>query len=166
MSDATTTPKRPLFLSVLCVFTWLFCAWALWQCALNIFTDKPLRDLEDQRAANAEARANLEPDDDGAPMMIAALAGTERAMEESAVHALPLNLISILYQLLNAVAAWLMWRSRRSGFWLFVFAQVAGFIAPFFWLTPTIPAILLFGLVGVFWAGLGVLFALNLKHLR
>lgn len=166
MSDATTTPKRPLFLSVLCVFTWLFCAWALWQCALNIFTDKPLRDLEEQRAANAETLAKIEPDDGGAPMMTAVLAGTERAMEESAVHARPVNLISMLYQLLNAAAAWLMWHLRRAGFWLFVMAQVAGFIAPFFWLTPTIAAILLFGAVGVLWAGLGVLFALNLKHMR
>lgn len=166
MNDATTMPKRPLFLSVLCVLTWLFCVWALWQCALNIFTDKPLRDLEDQRAVNAEALAKIGPDDAEAPMLIAALEGTERAMEESAIHARPINLISIFYQLLNAVATWLMWRLRRSGFWLFVVAQVAGFIAPFFWLTPTIPAILIFGIVGVFWAGLGVLFALNLKHMR
>lgn len=166
MSNATATPERPVFLTVLCVFTWLFCAYALWQCALNIFTDKPFRDLEDQRAANADALSKIERDDAGAPMLIAWLEGTERAMEESAIHARPMNLISILYQLLNAIAAWLMWRSRRSGFWIFVAAQVAGFIAPFFWLTPTIPAILLFGLVGVFWAGLGVLFALNLKHLR
>ncbi len=166
MSDATTPPKRPTFLSVLCVFTWLLCAWVLWQCALNIFTDKPLRDLEDQRTANAEALAKIEPNDADFPMMIAALEGTERAMQEAAIHARPVNLVSMIYQVLIALAAWLMWRLRRTGFWIFVATQVAGFIAPFFWLTPTIPAILIFGLVGIFWAGLGVLFALNIKHLR
>lgn len=166
MSDATTPPKRPTFLSVLCVLTWLFASWMCWFSIQYIFTDKPQRDLEKERLGLAEEIQRMEPEDAANPLNNVVIEGKKLLFEEQAEHAVPIGWMSLIYTLLVVCSVFLMWQLKRMGLWLLIGIQVPGFILPFFWITPTWISLLGFGTSGFLWVGLTILFALNIKHLR
>ncbi len=158
--------RRPLFLSILCVVTWCLCAWMIAENCLNLFTDKPQRAVEEMRAQLAHQAEKLGPEAATDPLYAATTEGQLKMVEQGAEHKVPMALLSLIYTFLIAAATWLMWGLRKKGFWLLLAAQVAGFCLPFLWIKPTVVSILMFGIVGLLWAGHAVLFALQLKHMR
>ncbi len=166
MDPLTAERKRPLFLTILCIISFLVCAFGAWVYFGYVFGDRAQQDLE---KARADALVNMEragPEAANDPLYKAVVEGQLGVLEEMAEHAKPMGIISLVYLAVTSIASVLMWKLKKVGFWLFAGVQVPGFLIPFIWIEPTVASLLMFGVSGFLWAGLIVLFALNLKHMR
>ncbi len=152
--------KRPLLLGILCTGTWLLCLWLFVTDLRSIFTDEPWRDRERDRDELALRNERLE-EELGRPVTISL-----RLAEEKAAHAVPLGWISLTHVTVVACSAWMIWRLKKVGLWLFIAVQFPALVLPFLWISVTLSSLLGYGFRGFLWAGITTLFALNIKHLR
>lgn len=167
MESSTHVPApglRPTFLSVLCILSFLFGAYSLWEGISSAFTDAPQRELAEAKAEMEKAVAEM----GGAGgefmqnMMDSAMAMAEKAAEK----AKPMGYATIALALLSLFGVWNMWNLKKSGFWMYVAASVAGLIAPVVFLGGGLMTILSVGVMGFISIIFIVLYGLNLKHMH
>ncbi|MEI2422244.1 hypothetical protein V6O07_18330, partial [Arthrospira platensis SPKY2] len=68
--------------------------------------------------------------DDVPPMVMNMMEAALRMAEDQAEKARSLGFIALLTSLLGLAGIWMMWNLRRTGFWLYTFASLAGVIVP------------------------------------
>jgi len=161
--ENNTTTERPTFLTVLCVLTFIGSGFALLSGIYNYamapmaaeMTEEALQKAEDQLAYQEmnEGTANL-------------LEQTFSASLEMVEHASTLALISVLGALLSLTGAFLMFKLKRNGYYVYTVAQLMLIIAPislvgFNFVTGASALI-----TGFFALLFIVLYGVNLKHLK
>ncbi len=166
MSDGPITSKRPVFLTVVCIITFLFCAYGIWQYTGVAFGNRAEQMLEEARVQAKAELEKMDPEAANHPLTRTMMDGQIGVYQDMAQHARPIGILTLVYLAFTGMATWLMWKLKRIGFWVFTAIQVPGFLVPFIWMKPTVVALLMFGFSGLLWAVLIVLFALNLKHMR
>jgi hypothetical protein len=140
MTDATTntgTPKRPTFLTVLCILSFIGCAIGL----LNF------KDYFEAKAEAAKGGASQVADAMDQAMDDAMASGemseSERELAESlgsAIGNLDYNAIATaslvkgLMVLVCLVGVLMMWRLKKTGFYIYTLAQIVFVAAPFIWI--------------------------------
>lgn len=175
MTDMNTggvaaAPKRPTFLTVLCILSFIGCAWYAFSGISGYFTLKAmgssgadvqgaLSDKMDE--AMGDATANMDKASAEMAKSIGdALAGSMNfdAMAKS-------SLTQGLLCLVILVGVLLMWGLKKNGFYIYTLGQLAYVIVPF---------VMVGGMAGGFMGIIGaifpiifiILYALNLKHMR
>lgn len=172
-AGATTAPKRPTFLTVLCILTFVGCAWGLYTNFTGYFAVKASADamsessaqLSEQMNAAMDSVAtsnNMTPEErEMAGKLGEALSGAAGNPAGIATTALVQGIMCILC----LVGALMMWNLKKTGFYIYTLAQVVTIAAPFIWVGG-----LGGGLVGILGAIFPIIFiilyALNLKHMR
>ena len=116
---------RSQFLTLLCILTFLSCAWGLSDAIVSfvqadtvseilyVKTDKPVPKAEKQSKAYFEDRSSGDvplPEDPGQIKLLA--------------------MAQFVYALLTLIGAVLMFRLRRVGFWVYVAGVAAGLVLP------------------------------------
>ncbi|HRH38857.1 MAG TPA: hypothetical protein PK760_10955 [Flavobacteriales bacterium] len=173
MSETTTTgaPKRPTFLTVLCILSFIGCGLGIFSGFTGYFANKALAGVgataSEQMDASIdqamdEAMANSEMTEaqkELAGSLGDALGGLTDfgAMATSA-------LVQGLMAILCLVGVLMMWKLKKTGFYIYTVAQVVTVAAPFIWVG---------GLAGGFMGILGaifpilfiILYGVNLKHM-
>lgn len=169
MSETTTTgaPKRPTFLTVLCILSFIGCAWGAFTGISGYFTYKAMAPAssavsEEISGAMDEAMSN-ENMSDAERQMAGALGDALGGLGDFSALANS-SLTQGLLCLLIVVGVWMMWNLKKTGFYIYTLGQLAMVIVPF---------VMVGGLAGGFMAILGaifpilfiILYALNLKHM-
>ena len=151
---------RPIFLTVLCVLTFLSSVWGLFG-AVSTYSGADLAAQVGQQALEDAQDRLADQDDQGIVGRILGSVSdtlTPERLRQSAMATLAYNLLAL-------VGAVLMWNLRKAGFYLYVAGVVVAIVTPFF---------IYGGLIGGF-ASAGtafvslifvVLYALNLKYMR
>lgn len=147
------TPKRPQFITVLCVLTFIGCALAFFGAIWGYFSIKA-------SSALLENMGNAEGDTYGM------MSGVQDAMIKAVENAIPNLIIGIVCSLLCLYGALQMWKLKKIGFFIYAVGEI----------TPAIAGFLLGGggLIGGAGAIMGlllaivwiVLYAVNLKHMN
>ena len=148
-------PKRPQFLTVLCILTFIGSALAFIGAIYGYFTVSA-------SAAMLENMGNMEGAADPTGMM----GGMQETMRLAVVNALPNMIIGVVCSLLCLFGAIQMWNLKKMGFYIYAVGEVA----------PAIAAFILGGggMFGSMGAAIGLIFALvwivlygvNFKHLK
>lgn len=127
-SNAPVAGKRPTFLTVLCILTWVGCAISLVTNALAMMAMGAVSAVKDAVVDNA---ATMQ-DSLGVTMAEGAQAKMDiaNATANSAIAAgSTVFLIGIIGAVLALVGSVLMWKLKKMGFYVYVIAEIAPVIA-------------------------------------
>ena len=163
-TPVTTPRRRPDFLTVLCILTFIGSGFGL----LNAFTNYINADVLTEFAQEAigKSKEKVSEDLSGGEKRIA-----EKIISEASSMLDPKKLkqnylLTFAGNLFTLFGAILMFRMRKTGFWLYVAGTVALVTAPVIIFGPDnllgLGLSFMLGLVGVLFI---VLYSLNLKHL-
>lgn len=155
-------PKRPTFITVLCILTFIGSGWGTISNLISIFTYN-IGNTQIQIEQIANATENL---DENATFMSGFLNSSIEVMKATAQHGKEIAIISLILSLLSLIGAILMFNLRRLGFYFYVAAQcLMLFVMPYFVgfspliliniISSSVPTIVFI-----------ILYAVNLKHMH
>jgi hypothetical protein len=145
-------PKRPNFITVLCIITWVGCAFAIFGGIIGYFTTKA-------QCATMDSMGSLYENNP--------FGGSLReAMDKACEHIGLSTTINVLCGLICLLGSILMWQLKKIGFFIYAVAELAPVVS-----TVVLGAGGIFGaatavftgIIAVVWV---VLYAVNLKHMR
>lgn len=154
---------RPTLLTVICIISFIMGAWGVFSGIRGLTQDQSV-ELAEARAKMEEAKAQLGDQAEGfaGKMMDSGMEMTEKA----AANAVPIGIAGIVLSLLSLLGVWQMWNLRKSGFWLYVLAGVAGLIVPVIYLGGSMMAVMSMGFIGLFTLLFIILYGVNLKYMH
>lgn len=155
--------KRPVFLTVLCILTFVSCGLTFITAVFGILmggsTDRSMRAM--QRLQQRQ--------DDMPEMMDSMMKATAKMQDWTQVS----NYLSLGNVLICFLGAMLMWRLKKSGFFIYTFGQILPFISLYglYSVVQNVPFVGPFMLIAaiasvIFCAAFIVMYGLNLKHMR
>ena len=163
MNTGTAMPARPTLLTVICILSFLAGAFGLWSGISNAFTDAPQTELQEARTQMEEAMAQV---GDGNEMVTKMMESGMVMAEKAAENAKPIGYANIILSLLSLLGVWQMWNLKKSGFWMYVAASVAGLIVPMVFLGGGMLTLMSVGFGGLISIVFIILYAVNLKHMH
>lgn len=158
--DGTFEKKRPVFLTVLCILTYISCGYAflmsLWRLATGGDTEQSLNRLK-----------NMPQFQDEVPEKIM------KGIQKMAEWQVTADLLALGNVALCLAGALLMWKLRKSGFYLYVVGQILPFVS-LFGMYSVVQNVPIFGMamlivsifVALFAIAFIIMYAVNLKHMR
>lgn len=165
MNDPMTgAPARPTLLTVICILSFIAGAFGLWGGIRDAFTDAPQKAVEEARTKMDEAMAQM--GDEGNEMVSKMMESAISMAEKSAENAKPLGISGIVLALLSLFGVWQMWNLKKSGFWLYLVASVAGLVVPMIYLGGGLMTLIGVGFMGFITIVFVILYAVNLKHMH
>jgi hypothetical protein len=152
--EAGATAKRPQFITVLCILTWIGCGIGLIASVMGYFAVQTAGAMMDVAAAS-------DPD---AMNMAASMPGMEEAMNAMKYAGISLGM-GVLGAILCFAGSMMMWKLKKTGFYVYVAGQII----------PLVVSAVLIGASAFGGAALVmgaifpilfiVLYGLNLKHM-
>jgi len=158
------TGQRPTFLTVLCVLSFFWGAYSIYQSIESAFTDSPQRNYEevqlevDKGMADMDA-ANLE-------MMGSFLSSTIEMAQLAVENAKAIGYAGIFQSIISIFGVWLMWNLRKTGFWLYVASGLMSMVTFIIFLGTGLMAILSLVGIGFVTVLFIVLYAIHLKYMN
>lgn len=174
MEQTITTPVRPAFLKVLCILTFVGAGLAL----LGSLVSIPDTFLNSTQEQVEKQMVQLEQAEQVMPGI------TDRMIDmilEMAPYRIPNWMISFIGNLLTLLAAILMWKQKKMGFYLYVAAELVPFIVSMGFLKGMKAMTGAFAAFGSSFESMGVvlvvvflifdlaffiMYAVNLKHMK
>ncbi|HKK39187.1 MAG TPA: hypothetical protein VJ949_07205 [Cryomorphaceae bacterium] len=156
---------RPTLLTVLCVLTWVVSGYTILTVPFNYFFSSEVTASTFQETINDAMAEMAEDSPEAAEMMEGFMMAASSTVSNAIDNAGWIALTDLLVALLSAFGAYLMFKLRKSGFWIYVVAKVLGLISVFAFL-----GVNLLTAAGVSFAGfigliLIILYGVNLKHM-
>lgn len=149
--------KRPVFILVLAILSWLYVAIGVLGGLFNAFTSQQKQIEEVDRAIA------IYEDMDEMPMRDDMIAFMEASVDNAKIN----NLGQLIFLLIEGIAVYMMFNLNKNGFWLYTVAQI-GIIGVIMYALP-MPNIIT-TLTLVFYIFIAILFeilyAVNLKHMK
>jgi len=151
--------KRPTFLLVLCILTFVGSGWGVLGGLISFMND-PQEDIR-----SAQADMSLEFDEISDQPMGTFLIDTFDYAVAYADNFYMVNGVNILLAVLSLLGAFMMFNMRKPGYYLYVLANIAMAFAPYLIIINSISTAQVVGytLLSVLFI---VLYGLNLKHMR
>jgi len=149
--------KRPVFILVLAILSWVYVAIGLLGALVNSFSSH-----EKQEEAIDEAIAIYENTDE-MPMRDDMIEFMEASRDTVKIS----NFGQLILMLVEGIAVYMMFQLKRSGFWLYTIAQI-GFLGLFMYILPSDNIVTTLTMVFYIFIVLlfEILYAVNLKHMR
>jgi len=153
--------KRPTFLTVLCILTWIGCAIGLIGSVMGYFAAQTAGAMMGVAEGMAEGMTEAAGTDmSGIPGMEDAMASANAMVK----HAMVILLVGVVGVLLCLVGSIQMWKLKKTGFYMYAIGEIV---------PPVVSMVLVgmggfgaLGIVGLIFPILFiVLYGLNLKHM-
>ncbi len=161
MEQTNETSKRPVFLTVLCILTWVGCAIGLFGAIGSIGASSVM--------SSASSASSMAMESTGDAALDQTMAESMDAVNKSLQYASMIGWINLACVLACAFGAFMMWKLKKTGFYIYTAGE----------LIPVVASIALLGSMpgGGLFAGLGmiaaiipvafvVMYGLNLKHMK
>jgi hypothetical protein len=170
---------RPTLLTVLCILTFIGSGWTIISGAFSYSTASRSAVIFSSARNQTVGDSTIQSDpairmknDSGmrngrknrGPFGVKMMASLSKVMTEDNIRKNAIG--NIISALLTLLGAFLMWRLKRSGFYLYIFGVIVGLVVPFYLYGNNLLAVgissatTFFGLVFI------ALYALNIKNLR
>jgi hypothetical protein len=166
-----TTESRPIFLTVLCILTWVGSGFSVISALISSFTvSKSTKQLQ-EAGVNFEGLSNELDEaphtgEAGEEIARNMVRGMGESMDSMIEWAPTLNWINIGVGLLCVLGAYLMWQLKKTGFYLYTAATVFAVIIPIVLMGSnliTLMSVIIGGLFGLIFI---ILYGVNLKHMK
>lgn len=157
--------KRPNFLTVLCIITFIWSGGVmLLYGAYDYFTFPTKYDANMEQIQKAVE--NLEEAGMDSGYMYENAVFSMEQMKIKKDNLLPMTGINFLFAILCLLGAFLMFKQKKNGFYLYTFASVFWLLVPLYYFDFATPNLVQVG-IGAFFSFLFIiLYAVNLKHME
>ena len=159
MNTSTGAPKRPQFLTVLCILSFIGCGIGLVSGVMGYFSYSAMASSGLQEAMSsmggemADASAEMDQAMD-------ALGGLGMDFGKMATSSLVIGLLNIVV----LIGVLMMWKLKKTGFYVYTLGQVASVATPFL-IVGSLAGGLMATLGAIFPILFIILYGLNLKHM-
>lgn len=157
--------SRPAFLTVLCVLTWIVSAWVLMTVPFNHLSSSEESASTIESALNDAMSQIAEDSPETAEMLEGVMLATTDTVSSAMDNAGLIATTDLLVALLSAFGAFLMFKLRKTGFWVYVLAKVLGLIAVLAFLGVNVLTIIFVSFAGFIGLIMAILYAVNRKHM-
>ncbi|MFT6996282.1 MAG: hypothetical protein ACJAQ4_000021 [Cryomorphaceae bacterium] len=157
--------SRPAFLTVLCALTWIVSAWVLMTVPFNYFFSSGESASTIQTALNDAMSQIGEDDAEVAEMLEGVMLATTDTVSSARDNAGLIATTDLLVALLSAFGAFMMFKLRKTGFWVYVLAKVLGLISVLAFLGVNVLTIVVVSFAGFIGLIMAILYAVNRKHM-
>lgn len=158
----TEQKQRPTFLTVLCILSFIGTGFAILSGLWGLLFSKGIQavsGLAEEGYSEAMSEIESEAPEMGG-FMDSIFGGAVKAME----HYTLLTTVSLLVAITALVGVILMWKLKKTGFYIYTGAQVVGIIVPLVVIGGLIGGMTLFG--SIFTIAFIVMYAVNLKAME
>lgn len=161
-----STPKRPTFLTVLCILTFIGSAWGIVSGVTSVMSAKATGKVVD---AAKEDMGTLTDSLTATTNTASAEVATEMlntmvgSINEDTIR--NNGIASIIACVLTLLGAFLMWQLRKMGFWVYVLGVLISIVAPIMIYGGNLMGALSAIGIGFFGIIFIILYAINRKHL-
>ncbi len=157
--------KRPNMLTVLCILTFVVSAYYIFSGIISLFFRHSFDPGQWDQVSQQVGEALENADQSSAKMMETVMTAMSETISNAIQYAVTLGIVEIVVALLSAYAAYLMWKLRKSGFWIYTAAKIVGLVVPLVLLginIITIAATVFAIVIGLIFV---VLYAVNRKYM-
>ena len=155
--DNEVPRKRPAFITVLAILSWIYVAIGVLGALVNSFSS------EEKQIEQIDQAIAIYDDMDEMPLLDDSIAALEASKDNLRIT----NLGNLIFLLIEGIAVFLMFNLKRNGFWLYTLAQI-GLVSLLIMVMPwpniisTLTVVFTLFLVLLF----EILYAVNLKHMK
>lgn len=166
LQDYEKPTGRPVFITVLCILTFIGSGWGLIAGGMQYFTaEKQAASMAFTKEKASSDIKKAGKDDAGAKMaekMFNSM-GTAFTVENLKKAAIA----SVIAAILCLAGALLMWQLKKTGFYVYIAGTLAGIVSPFLiYGADNIMSIISSVVVGFFGIVFVILYGVNLKHMK
>lgn len=160
--------ERPMFLTVLCILTWIGSGIAFLGALINLFTVNTISKVygeSDTRFSDLmeEIPETGEPGEEiGRAFAEEMVGGMDNLMKWMPT----INLVNLGVAILCIIGALLMWRLKKTGFYIYTAATLLAIIVPLVLLGGNLLGALSAVGAGFFGVAFVIMYGVNLKHMR
>jgi hypothetical protein len=155
-SNIIEPAKRPQFLTILCVLSFISIAWTIYG-GITEMVKSPDREAEEIE----QIQSKLEEMEDAPGFAKTMMEGSMLMLDNRKA----INILGLGCALISLTGVLMMWKQRRTGFWVYSASQVIS-AAGMFAIIGTSTAAMIFAAMGIFFSLLFILlYSLNLKHM-
>jgi len=160
-----STRVRPTFLTVLCVLTWIVSGYTVITVPFNYFFSSDVSASTLQTTMNDAMSQMAEDSPEAAEMMEGFMMAASETISKAIENAGWIAGTDLLVAILSAFGAFLMFKLRKTGFWIYVLAKVLGLISVLAFLGVnflTMGIVSIAGFVGLIMV---IMYGINRKHM-
>ncbi len=158
-----TTGQRPTFLTVLCIISFMWGLYSMYQSVQSAFTEAPRRNFEEVQLEMEKGMAEM--DQDKMEVMGSVVSSTIEMAQLSVDNAKEIGYTGIFQSVISIIGVWMMWNLRRTGFWLYAASGLIGLVTFVMFLGTGLMAMLSLVGVGFITVLFIVLYAIHLKYM-
>lgn len=157
--------KRPTFLTVLCIITFIWSGYTVLTSLTEIFTDNSFDQEEWQEISIQVSESMDQADSQAQEMMEMAMDAVASTIEAGIENAMLLGIIGFLAAGLSFFGAFQMFKLKKMGYYIYILSKVVGVFVPLMILGVNLITGIMYG-VGLLIAVVGIiLYGVNSKHL-
>jgi hypothetical protein len=164
MNTSTGAPKRPTFLTVLCILSFIGGAWGIIGGIMSMTASAGTEALSQMANDMDAAKAGL-GDDAASGIAGDMMDATAQFAIKAASAAKSMGIANIVLCIVSLLGVWMMWNLKKNGFYLYTLATIGGLAVPLIFLGVNLLSILSVGLGGLVGVVFIILYGLNLKHM-
>lgn len=157
--------ERPTFLTVLCVLTWIVSAYTILTVPFNYFFSSQVTASTFQTTINETMTQMAEDSPEAAEMMQGIMMAASDMLSRAIENAGLIATTDLLVAILSAFGAFLMFKLRKQGFWIYVTAKVLSLASIFAFLGVNVLTIGVVSFAGFIGLIMIVLYGINRKHM-
>lgn len=164
--DDLVVAKRPTFLTVLCIITFVVSGYHVIMAIIGLFTSNSFDPEQWQDISNQMADAMSGADSGSQEMANQMMNALSSMMQAGIANALTLGIVAIIASGLSILGAYWMFKLKKIGYYAYIVAKVIGIIIPLIIFGVNILTIIMYGFIALIAVLFIVLYGVNRKYLH
>ncbi len=164
--SAAMAPKRPTFLTVLCILSFIGGAWGIIGGIMNMATGPATAAAMSEMTTKMDEAKSQMGDDAASGIAGNIMDAATDVASKAAASAKQIGMCNIGLAVLSLLGVFMMWNLKKSGFYLYTLATIGGLAVPLIFLGVNLISILSVGFGGLIGVVFIILYGLNLKSMN
>lgn len=163
--DNSLSARRPTFLTVLCIITFVVSGYNLVMAIVGLFSEKSFDPAKWQDITNQMAEAMSGTDAASQEMAGRMMDALSHMMQAGIENAVALGLTAVAASAISILGAYLMLKLKQIGYYTYIVAKVIGVLIPLIIFGVNIVTILMYGVIALIGVLFIVLYGMNRKYM-
>ena len=166
VGEGSISARRPTFLTVLCIITFVVSGYHLVMAIVGFFSNKSFDPAQWQDISNQMAEAMAGTDAASQEMAARMMEAISHMMQAGIENATALGITALLTAAVSILGAYLMFNLKQVGYYTYIAAKVIGVIIPLIIFGVNILTLFMYGFIAIIGVLFIVLYGINRKYMR
>ena len=163
--DNSLSRRRPTFLTVLCIITFVVSGYNLVMAIVGVFSKKSFDPAQWQDLSNQMAEAMSGTDAASQEMATRLMEAFSQMIQAGIENALTLGLVAVAASALSILGAYFMFKLKKIGYYTYIVAKVIGVLIPLIIYGVNIVTLMMFGFIALIGVLFIILYGINRKYM-